>query len=103
MTNMIALIVSMLINGQTIEATETTQVVTNITKTAYDPGALINFNGGWLGVPLTETEKWEVSKIEEKHILEFAWRGQTNRVEQANIVSITTNHLRIKQEWETVK
>ena len=105
MTNIVAIAVTVL-------AINSSEMKTNVTESAYDPSQnrnyIINGNLYWNGdrpvqPPAPPAEKWVTTIVTKEDKLNFVWMEQTNMVSHTQVVSSNTVHLRIKQEWETVK
>lgn len=96
MTNLLAI-------AATIIATNSSELKTNVLETAYDPATPRNIYLIYDGRPPSQNEKWVTTTIEKIEKLQFEWQGKSREVVAFNLVSSNTVHLRIKQEWETVK
>lgn len=107
MTNLVAIAVTVL-------AINNSELKTNVTESAYDPGSRLGGlivpnsiyynNYGQLQLqPAPPVEKWVTTVVTKEDELNFVWMDQTNIVRHSQVVSSNTVHLRIKQDWETVK
>lgn len=96
MTNLLAIAV-------TIIATHSGELKTNVLETAFNPATPTNRMSVDYISPPASTEKWVTTTVEKIDKLQFDWQGKKQEVAVTTLVSSNTVHLRIKQEWETVK
>lgn len=103
MTNSTLLVASM------IMATNTTELKTNATESFVPPGQIWLTNGvvnywyeGGRFVPAQAKDKWVVTEVVRVKKLQFEWNG-LRTIEDTELISKTTNHMRLIENWQPVK
>lgn len=96
-----------------IMATNTTELKTNVTEQFNKPGDyyiltnafldnIVWDGSGWKQVPKNPKEKWTVTEVIRINRLQFEWNG-LRTVEDTEVISRTTNHLKLIENWQPVK
>ena len=98
MTNIVAI-------TTTIIAINSSEIKTNTQEFFCDPSLIsrlyISERSTFFNQPLPE--KWVVTTVSKEDKLTFVWSGKTNTIINSETIYSSTNHLRVKQEWESVK